>query len=81
MGNYFQKVRIPTPLMLAFTVIIYELKTDLGFYAKGYGEILLRRIGVCNPIVIYESGGKCFFLDKFIEIEGRAEKLDVWHNR
>ena len=46
--------------MFAFTVIRDELKIYLGFPAKGYGEILLRGIGVLHPIVIYESGGKCF---------------------
>ena len=46
--------------MFAFTVTRDEHITDLGFSAKGYGEILLRRIGVCHPIVIYASGGKYF---------------------
>ena len=46
--------------MLAFTGIRDELKTYLGFYAKGYGEILLRSIGVCHPRVIYASGWKFF---------------------
>ena len=44
------KVRIPTPLMFAFIVIRYELKTYLGFSFKGYGEILLRHIN-SNPYV------------------------------
>ena len=46
--------------MFAFVVIRDKLIIDLGFSTKGYGEILLRRIGVCHSIVIYESGGKCF---------------------
>ena len=61
-------MRITTPLMFAFTVIRYELKTDLGFSAKGYGEILLRRIGVCHPRVIYASEGKCFFLINLLKV-------------
>ena len=48
--------------MFAFTVIIDELKTYLGFPDKGYEEVLLRGIGVLHPIVIYANGGKCFFL-------------------
>ena len=54
--------------MLAFTVIIYELKKDLGFYAKGYGEILLRRIGGCCPIVINASGGKYVFMINLFKV-------------
>ena len=54
--------------MIDLTVILYELITDLGFSAKGYGEILLRRIGVCHPIVIYAIGGKCFFLIKLLKV-------------
>ena len=54
--------------MFAFTVIKDELKTYFGFSTKGYGDILLRHIGVCHPRVIYASGGICF-LDKFIESE------------
>ena len=46
--------------MFDFTVIIYELKTDLSFSAKGYGDILLRLIGFCHPRVIYASGGNFF---------------------
>ena len=42
--------------MFAFTVLKDELETYLGFSAKGYGDILLRRIGIRNPIVIYASG-------------------------
>ena len=53
-------VRITTPLMFAFAAIIDELKTYLGFSAKGYGDILLIHIGVYHPRVIYVSGGKCF---------------------
>ena len=48
--------------MFALTVTRDELIKYFGFSAKGYGEILLRRIGVCHPIVIYAIGGKCFFL-------------------
>ena len=51
---------ITTPLVFALTVTRDEFITDLGFSAKGYGEILLRRIGVCHPRVIYASGGKYF---------------------
>ena len=54
--------------MIAFTVTRYELKTDLGFSAKVYGEILLRRVGVCNPIVIYASGGKYCFLINLLKV-------------
>ena len=54
--------------MFSFTVIIDKLKSDLAFSAKGYGETLLRRIGVCHPIVIYESGGKCFFLINLLKL-------------
>ena len=57
-GCYFKKVSIPIPLMLAYAVIIDELKPYVGFSAKGYVDILLRGIGVIHPIVIYESGGK-----------------------
>ena len=45
-------MRIPTPFMFALTVIRYELITYLVFSDNGYGEILLRRIGVFHPIVI-----------------------------
>ena len=61
-------MRIPTQLMFALTVIRDEFITELGFSAKGYGEILLRRIGVCRPIDIYESGGKCFFLINLLKM-------------
>ena len=61
-------MRIPTPLVFTFTIIRYKLKIDLGFSAKGYGEILLRRIGVCHPIDIYASGGKCFFLINLLKV-------------
>ena len=54
--------------MFAFTVTRDELITDLDFYAKGYGDILLRRIGVCHPKVIYASGGKCFFLINLLKV-------------
>ena len=53
-------MRIPTHLIFAFTVIRDELKTYLGFSAKGYGEILLRRIRNCHTGVIYASGVKFF---------------------
>ena len=53
-------MRIPTPLVFSFAVIRYELKIYLGFSDNGYGDILLRRIGVFHPRVIYASGGKCF---------------------
>ena len=46
--------------MFAFNIVRDELKTDLGFSAKGYGDILFRRIGVFHPRFIYESGGKYF---------------------
>ena len=45
--------------MFDMTVIIDELKTYLGFSAKGYREMLLRHIGDFYPIIIYASGGKC----------------------
>ena len=54
--------------MFSFTVIIDKLITYLVFSAKGYGEILLGRIGVCHPIVIYESGRKCFFLINLLKV-------------
>ena len=54
--------------MFEFTVIRYELKTELGFSDKGYGDILLRRIGIFHPIVIYESGRKCFFLINLLKV-------------
>ena len=53
-------VRIQTQLMFALTLIRDNLKTELGFPANGYGDILLRHIGSFHPIVIYASGGKCF---------------------
>ena len=59
---------ITTPLVFALTVTRDEFITDLGFSAKGYGEILLRRVGVCHPIVIYASGWKCFFLIKLFKV-------------
>ena len=62
-------VCIPTFLIFDFTVIRDELKTDLGFYAKGYGDILLRCIGVGHPRVIYASGGKFFLLINFCEVK------------
>ena len=64
----FYKVRIPTPLMISFTVFRDKLKTELGFYTKVYGDTLLRRIGFCHPIVIYESGGKCFLLIYLLKV-------------
>ena len=54
--------------MFAFNETRDELITDLGFYAKGYGEILLRRIGVFHPIFVYASGGKCFFLINLLKV-------------
>ena len=65
--------------MFAFTEIIDELKTDLGFSVKVYGDVLLRCIGVCYPRVVYASGGNSF-LDKLIESERPVEKVDVLHN-
>ena len=61
-------MRIPTPLMIDLNVTRDKLKTYLGLYSKGYGETLLRRIGVFHPIVIYESGGKCFFLINLLKL-------------
>ena len=49
----------------------------MSFYAKGYGDILLRRIGVHLPRVIYASAGGGVFLDEFIESEGSTEKIDA----
>ena len=66
--------------MFAFNIIRDELKTDLGFSAKGYGDILFRRIWVCHPRFIYASGGKCFFLINLFKVR-QAENLDVWYNR
>ena len=54
--------------MFAFTGIRDELKADLNFSAKGYRDILLRRIGVCHPRVIYASGGKYFFLINLLKV-------------
>ena len=65
---YFWKVRIPKPLMFDFTVFRDELKTYLGFSAKGYVQILLRYIRVCHPRVIYESGGKFIFLINVLKV-------------
>ena len=54
--------------MFSSTVIIDKLIIELAFSAKGYGETLLRRIGVCHPKVIYASGGKCFFLINLLKV-------------
>ena len=60
--------------MFAFTVKIYELKTYLGFSAKGYGEILLRRIGVRHPRVIYAGVGKLFLLINLSEVNVQQKR-------
>ena len=61
-------MRIPTPLIFSLTVTRYELITDLGFSAKGYGDILLRRIGGFHPKVIYACGRKCFFSVNLLKV-------------
>ena len=51
-------MRIITPFIFAFAVIIDLLKTDLGFSDKSYEEILLKYIEVCCPRVRYAGGRK-----------------------
>ena len=53
--------------MFYSNVIRDELKKYF-FSAKGYGDILLRRIGVCHPRVIYASGGKLFSLINLFKV-------------
>ena len=60
--------------MIALTVTRDKLKTELGFSAKSYGDILLRRIGGFHPIVIYASGGKCFFLINLLKVSVQQKK-------
>ena len=61
-------MRIMTPFIFAFTVIIYLLKTDLGFSDKSYGEILLKYIEVCRPRVIYAGGRKHLFWINLLKV-------------
>ena len=60
--------------MFAFTVIKDEMKTYLGFSAKGSGEIILRRIGVRHPRVIYASGGKCFSFINLLKVNSQQKR-------
>ena len=65
-----------TCFIFAFTVIRDLLKTDLGCSDKTYGEIfdiywvLSSKSDICRC-------KETFILDKFIETELSAEKLDV----
>ena len=53
----------------------------MGFSAKGYGDILLIRIEVCHPRVIYMQVEGCVFLDILIESELLEEDIYVCQNR
>ena len=61
-------MRIPTTLMFHFTVIRDELKIDLGFSAKGYGDILLRRIEVFIQELYMQVQGNVFFLINLLKV-------------
>ena len=54
--------------MFAFNGIRDEPKKIWVFSVKGYGNILLRLIGVCYPIVIYASGGGYFLLINLLKV-------------
>ena len=57
------------------------METDLGFSAKSYGEISLKHIGVCHPIVyMKEEGNSCFGIKKS-KNECSEEKIDLWQQR
>ena len=61
-------MRIITPFIFAFAVIIDLLKTDLGFSDKGYGEILMKYIAFCRPRVIYVSVGENLFWINLLKV-------------
>ena len=63
--------------MFAFTVIRDESKTDFGFSAKGYGDIFFETYWGSSPKSYICKWREMFFLDKIIESERPAEKLDV----
>ena len=53
----------------------------MGFNAKGCGDILLWRIGVLHPRVIYMQVEGYVFLDILIESELLEEDIYVCQNR